>query len=112
MTQVPPTRCSSAIITLAPCSAATRAARTPPEPAPITNKSTSSLIPSPGASAVRLEIVALLLHLRAHAVHHLFGELIGPLLDPAEAVVENPGFLLDDLPSERGAVEGERVLEL
>src|SRR5215510_531428 len=43
MTQVPPTRYSSAIITLAPWPAAIRAARTPPDPAPITNRSTSWL---------------------------------------------------------------------
>src|SRR5436305_12242524 len=40
MTQVPPTRNSSAIITLAPWRAAMRAARTPPEPAPMTKRST------------------------------------------------------------------------
>ena len=39
ITQVPPTRYSSAMPTLAPSSAASRPARTPPEPAPITNKS-------------------------------------------------------------------------
>ena len=39
ITQVPPTRCSSAMPTLAPDSAASRPARTPPEPAPITKRS-------------------------------------------------------------------------
>ena len=39
ITQVPPTRYSSATATLAPCAAATRAARTPPEPAPMTKRS-------------------------------------------------------------------------
>src|SRR5580692_4615296 len=42
MTQVPPTRYSSATITRAPWRAAMRAARTPPDPAPITNRSTFS----------------------------------------------------------------------
>src|SRR3954447_5660972 len=42
MTHVPPSRYSSASITLAPCPAATRAARIPPDPPPITNKSTSN----------------------------------------------------------------------
>src|SRR5580700_4198429 len=42
MTQVPPTRYSSAIITRAPCPAAIRAARTPPDPAPMTKRSTWS----------------------------------------------------------------------
>ena len=39
MTQVPPTRCSSATATRAPDKAASRAARTPPDPAPITKRS-------------------------------------------------------------------------
>src|SRR5436309_2732341 len=43
-TQVPPHRLTSAIATRAPCSAATRAARTPPEPPPITNRSTSKCV--------------------------------------------------------------------
>src|SRR4029453_4636748 len=45
MTQVPPTLCSSATATRAPCPEAMRAARTPPEPAPITNRSKSLIIP-------------------------------------------------------------------
>ena len=43
ITQVPPTRYSSANATRAPCCAATRAARTPPEPPPMTNRSTSCI---------------------------------------------------------------------
>src|ERR1700732_457799 len=42
MPQVPPTRYSSAIITRAPWPAAIRAARTPPDPAPMTKRSTLS----------------------------------------------------------------------
>src|SRR5206468_1220494 len=42
MTHVPPSRYSSASITLAPCPEATRAARMPPDPPPITNKSKSN----------------------------------------------------------------------
>src|ERR1700678_3629437 len=42
MTHVPPTRCSSATPTLAPKLAATRDARTPPDPPPITNRSKSN----------------------------------------------------------------------
>ena len=38
-TQVPPTRSSSAMPTRAPRMAASRAARTPPEPAPMTKRS-------------------------------------------------------------------------
>ena len=39
ITQVPPTRSSSATATRAPVMAASLAARTPPDPAPITNRS-------------------------------------------------------------------------
>ena len=39
ITQVPPMRLSSATATLAPDMAAIRAARTPPDPAPMTNRS-------------------------------------------------------------------------
>ena len=42
ITQVPPIRYSSATMTLAPCRAAMRAARTPPEPPPMTKRSTSN----------------------------------------------------------------------
>ena len=38
-TQVPPTRYSSAMATFLPPSAVSRAARTPPEPAPMTKRS-------------------------------------------------------------------------
>src|SRR5690242_12783377 len=41
ITQVPPIRYSSATMTLAPWLAAMRAARTPPEPPPMTKRSTS-----------------------------------------------------------------------
>ncbi len=39
---MPPIRWSSATMTVAPCDAAMRPARTPPEPAPMTKKSTLS----------------------------------------------------------------------
>src|SRR5918998_2710598 len=42
MTQVPPTRYSSAIMTRAPWPAAMRPARTPAEPPPMTKRSTSN----------------------------------------------------------------------
>src|SRR3954470_3882785 len=44
ITQVPPQRSASATAVRAPCSAATRAARTPPEPPPITNRSRSNRV--------------------------------------------------------------------
>src|SRR5271167_4629099 len=51
ITQVPPIRYSSAIMTRAPWPAAIRAARTPPEPPPMTNRSVSnSAIPASNVS--------------------------------------------------------------
>src|SRR5271167_3501362 len=47
MTQVPPIRNSSAIIALAPWPAAILAARTPPDPPPMTNRSTSKFMTLP-----------------------------------------------------------------
>src|SRR5205814_854518 len=56
MTHVPPSRYSSASITLAPCPDATRAARMPPDPPPITNKSTSNPASREGADTLAADI--------------------------------------------------------
>src|SRR6478609_9394141 len=55
ITQVPPIRYSSASKTRAPWPAAIRAARTPPEPPPITNRSTSNsaIVTQPGSILTR-----------------------------------------------------------
>src|ERR1700677_3101426 len=74
MTQVPPIRDSSAIIALAPWPAAILAARTPPDPAPMTNRSTSKFMtlpapvrwPGPAAH----EIVAALAERGRHRALH------------------------------------------
>src|SRR6202020_262685 len=60
-----------------------RAARTPPDPAPITKKSTSNAIltplcPRPRMKRAWLEIDALLLHLRAGALEDVGRQLFAP----------------------------------
>src|SRR6187455_900763 len=86
-----------------------RAARTPPEPPPITKRSVSkSAIRSPA----RLEIVALLLHLGAEAIHHLLADLLAPLLDVVERLVEHLRLDIGHLLAERRLVEHEYVFQL
>src|SRR5262245_3277543 len=104
MTQVPPTRYSSAIITRAPWLAAMRAARTPPEPAPITNRSTSAVMRSARRAGLRRtgvwrrgerrrrwasQVVALLLHLGAEARQNLVRHLFRPRLGAGQALVDD-----------------------
>src|SRR5437764_1010999 len=83
MTHVPPMRPSSATSVFAPWPEAMRAARTPPEPAPITKKSTSNAIVQPPVRPVRdksvwLEIDALLLHRGARPLEDLRRQLFAP----------------------------------
>src|SRR5215475_11057660 len=110
MTQVPPTRNSSAIITLAPWPAAIRAARTPPEPAPITNRSTSG-IPIV-CSVLSLDLFSSFPHLGAELGDDLVHELVRPLVDVAGALIEDQRLLRDDLAADRRLVECQHVLEL
>src|SRR5690242_18593206 len=115
MTQVPPTRYSSAIITCAPWLAATRAARTPPDPAPITNRSTSrSAIvcsstgpPAWNAPVRRSQIVTSFLEFNAHLGNHLFGQLVGPVLGEFHAAIDNPRLLRKHLLADRRGIECE-----
>src|SRR3984957_10134911 len=83
MTQAPPMRPSSATSVFAPGPEAMRAARTPPEPAPMTKKSTSNAIvqppcPRPGTKRAWLEIDALLLHRGARALKDVRRQLFAP----------------------------------
>src|ERR1700753_626813 len=60
-----------------------RAARTPPDPAPITKKSTSNAIvlpygPQPGMERAWLEIDALLLHLGSRTLKDVLRQLFAP----------------------------------
>src|SRR6266576_6609710 len=90
ITQVPPIRYSSAIRTRAPCPAAIRAARTPPEPPPMTNRSTSnSAMVTPTevglpdriyTSDLHLDFLAAFAHLGAELSIDRFGEDLCPLV--------------------------------
>src|SRR5262249_1576838 len=117
MTQVPPTRNSSAIMTRAPWPDAMRAARTPPDPAPITNRSTALAIVSPATEpedsrASSDQVVPFLFHLRAHFGDHLLGEFVGPLGRNLHALVESFRLFGDQLLTERRLVERDSILEL
>src|ERR1700684_1033705 len=104
MTQVPPRRYSSASITRAPCCAAMRAARTPPEPPPMTNRSTSK--------SDMLHIVSALLHFSAHAVHDVDRQIVGPFGGAVHRVFDGLRLLDDHLLADRRLVKGQNLLQL
>src|SRR3954468_19027120 len=87
-----------------------RAARTPPEPAPITNRSTS------GIPRVRLllslDLFSSLPHLSAELGDDFIRELVSPLVDVASALIEDRRLLRDDLAADRRLVERQHVFEL
>src|SRR5262245_10851431 len=121
MTQVPPTRYSSAIITRAPWPAAMRAARTPPEPAPITRRSTScAAITTPALAVGRAarhvdavsQIVTLLLHLGLEPRHDLLADLSRPGFRARQALVDHDRLLGGEFLADGRLVEREHVLEL
>src|ERR1700683_2997699 len=104
MTQVPPRRYSSASITRAPCCAAMRAARTPPEPPPMTNRSTSK--------SDMLHIVSALLHFGAHAVHDVHRQIIRPCGGAAHRVFDSLRLLEHHLLANRRLVERQNLFQL
>src|SRR5580692_10708189 len=86
ITQVPPMRYSSAIVTRAPWPAAIRAARTPPEPPPMTNRSTSnSAISAPIESDCLGDRLAALFHLFVKCAVHHRGKPLRPLVHVGHA---------------------------
>src|ERR1700733_11952922 len=103
MTQVPPSRYSSATITRAPCCAAIRAARTPPDPPPMTKRSTSK--------SDMLHIVPALLHLGAHPGHDVDGKIVAPASRIGHAFVERLRLLDEHLLAERRLIEGQKALQ-
>src|SRR5262245_61516782 len=135
ITQVPPTRYSSATNTRAPYCAAIRAARTPPEPAPMTRRSTScsAICRAPaarqhrrsaarcgagnddraprGSSRQRLDFMPSLFHFGAHPVDYLLRQSVRPNLRISHALIENPRLFRKQLAAEGRFVKGERVLE-
>src|SRR5216684_2314772 len=111
ITQVPPIRYSSASMTRAPWPAAIRAARTPPEPPPMTNRSTSNSAMSHPARILCLtrflhanrpplrsktlwksDFLAALAHLRAELRVDRFSKLLRPLVHIGHAELNCPGF--------------------
>src|SRR3954469_9247331 len=92
-----------------------RAARTPPDPAPMTNRSTSCGIPLPRLAPAtdRSElVVALLLHLCAHFSDHVRGVVVDPPLGTLGGFLAVLLFSLDDLLTERRFVEFEHLLQV
>src|ERR1700730_9906160 len=100
-----------------------RAARTPPEPAPMTKRSTSwsaiscyrPIFPKPvGRRSNRhwSKGVAFFLQFLAHLCHHLVGERVRPILREFQTVIDDLWLLDDQLFSGRRFVECEQFLEL
>src|SRR5256885_12121753 len=112
ITQVPPIRYSSATMTLAPWLAAMRAARTPPDPPPMTKRSTSNSAISPLSRDRRSDRLVALLHLVAKFLIDLFGKPLRPLLHPGHAELNGARFVRKQLLAERRLVEGDEILEL
>ena len=103
-------RYSSAIMTRAPWPAAMRAARTPPDPPPMTNRSTSK---SAMSDFDRLsDFLATLAHLGAERTIDGLGELLRPLIHVCHAGPIALGSCVNQLLAQRRLVEGDEVLQL
>src|SRR5215471_7805077 len=81
-----------------------RAARTPPDPPPITKRSTS-------CSAIS-HVVSALPHLGAHFTHDFLRKLIRPAPRHRHAFVGRFWFFGDDLLAERRLIERQKLLQL
>src|SRR3954471_2077243 len=106
ITQVPPMRYSSATTTRAPWPAAIRAARTPPEPPPMTNRSTSN-----SAIAVSSDLLAALAHLGAEFAVDRFAESLRPLVHVGHAELDRLWLRSQQFLAERRLVERHQVLQ-
>src|SRR6185312_7560144 len=113
ITQVPPIRYSSATTTRAPYPAAMRAARTPPEPPPITNRSTSnSAMVSPDRVwSHRSDLLAALAHLGAEIGIDLFGKPLRPLGHVSHALLNRLRLGRQQFLPQRRFVEGHQILQ-
>src|SRR3954447_14894838 len=90
-----------------------RAARTPPEPPPITNRSTSkSAIGLPGRGRGRSDLLAALFHLGAELLVARLGKNHPPLLPIGHAELDCPGLGREQLLAERRLVERGQILQL
>src|SRR5512138_3430209 len=88
-----------------------RAARTPPEPPPMTNRSTSN------SAMVRVpiwssDILTALLHLGAELAVDGFGKLLRPLVHIGHAELDGARFAGEQLLPERGLVKGDEIFQL
>src|SRR6187551_52413 len=101
-----------------------RAARTPPEPPPMTNRSTSySAIVSPArnhrpgskasrtGSWIRSDFLAALLHLGAELAVDDRGKILRPLVHIGHAELERTGLGHQQFGAERRFVEGHELLQ-
>src|SRR4051794_20956234 len=101
-----------------------RAARTPPEPAPMTNRSTSRSAmvnlacrpPPPAVSGGRRcagasKRVSLLAHFGAELADYLFREPVGPVLDVGHALFQHLRLKIDQFLAERRLVERYGILD-
>src|SRR6476620_12255317 len=102
MTQVPPIRYSSAITTRAPYPAAMRAARTPPDPPPMTIRSTSKSAML--RSQPNSDFLAALAHFRAEFAIDDIRELLRPFVHVFHARFDRLGLLCDQLLPQRRLV--------
>src|ERR1700684_2918754 len=96
-------RYSSASMTRAPCWAAMRAARTPPDPPPITKRSTSY--------SAMLDVMPALLHFIAHFCDDFVRELVAPVSSVGHAFLERFRLLDDELAADWRLIEGQNFLQ-
>src|SRR5689334_3344227 len=92
-----------------------RAARTPPEPPPITNRSTSKSAISSSTRSLSLsplDLLAALAHLGAELSGDKIGEFRRPLVHRHHAHLDGLRLGRKQLRSERRLVEGDEILDL
>src|SRR5262249_5913031 len=92
-----------------------RAARTPPDPAPITRRSTSCAAittPADRAASGASQIVTPLLHFVAEPCHHLVIDLSRPGFGALQALVDHDRLLGGEFLADRGLIERDELLEL
>src|SRR5580704_9723334 len=104
MTQVPPSRYSSASATRAPCCAAMRAARTPPDPPPMTKRSTSYSDMS--------DVVPAFFHFGTHLGHDIDREIVSPSVGLSQRVIDNLRLFDNHLLANGRLIELQDLLQL
>src|SRR5262249_33648474 len=114
ITQVPPIRYSSATTTFAPWLAAMRAARTPPEPPPMTKRSTSysAMAAPPFLREARSDRLVALLHFLAERLVHDTRKRQRPLVHVGHAELNGARLGRQQFLAQRRLVEGDEILQL